>query len=384
MNKKLIIIPFNIPWLWSTDYTQQTAFELAKKGYTVVCYLWSDKVFLKDTLLRGKFPKIFSKFSENIFLIQPWYILPFVRLNIVYKLNEFLNIFLLKFVTIIFEIKEKYVQKIFWVFDPNTYFMFRYFSYRYKLVYDCVDYFPGAVEPKFKKSTIENEKELLKQSDLVVANSSVLLNYLHRFRKDVRLVPQGFRLDLFKSAAHKMHIKRDDRPLVGFVGAVNYRIDYKLLYSLANSHHEWDFAIWGPILERDLFTKIQKSYLTKLNSLNNVIFGESNKTEVSAVINEFDIGIIPYNINLDFNKYCYPMKVFEYFYCGKPVISTDIIELRNFPELVNICKTKKEWESAIKELLSKKFSVEQKRKSKRVAIENSWSQKVSKILNYLP
>lgn len=384
MKKMLIIIPFNIPWLWSTDYTQQTALELAKKGHTVVCFLWSDKVFIKDTLLKGKFPKIFSKYSNNIFLIQPWYILPLVRYKFVYKLNEKLNLQLVKVFTKWLETRQKYIQRVFWIFDPNTFFMFHFFSTNYKLVYDCVDYFPGAVESKYKQSTIKNEKALLGRADLVVANSNILFNYLQRYRKDTKLVPQGFRIDSFESAGCNILFKHNKKPSIGYVGAVNYRIDYKLLFSLAKSHPEWNFVMWGPLLEWDLFTKEKKYYFKKLSSLKNVVFGKSSKRKIPAVISRFDIGIIPYDVNLDFNRYCYPMKIFEYFYCGKPIISTDIIELRNFPDLINICQTKKEWEAAIIECLSKPLSVAQKKKSKNTAKKNSWQEKISKILEHLP
>ena len=93
--------------------------------------------------------------------------------------------------------------------------------------------------------------------------------------------------------------------------------------------------------------------------------------------------MIPYDISQDFNRYCYPMKLFEYFYLGKPVVSTDILELRNFPGLVAIGNTSDDWGKAIKKILSKEWSMKNKKLEKRLSMENSWQMKISKIGSYV-
>ena len=120
--------------------------------------------------------------------------------------------------------------------------------------------------------------------------------------------------------------------------------------------------------------------IKKLKKLPNVIIGFSKDRKIiPSIIKQFDIGIIPYNIKLLSNKYCYPMKIFEYFYLGKPVISTPIKELKNFPEYVKIGNTIEEWKKHIEILLSKPWPEKYERKQKKLAIANSWSNKINTI-----
>ncbi len=384
MNKKIVVIPFNLPWEWSTDYTNQTAFELAKNGTVVCCYLWSDVVYLKDTILHGNLPKFIKRYSKNIYLITPWYFIPLRRFKFVMKLNSLINVLFLRAFTEIIRMSRSCRKAYFWIFDPNTLPIYRYFGKEYSLIYDCVDYFPGAVTPDLRKKTIKNEQELLTEADLVVANSKVLQTYLLKYRKKVGLVPQGFRLDTFNNRYNRvLHIKRGKRPLIGFVGAVNHRIDYELLYNLARNNPVWDFALWGRLLEKELFTDVKEIYYKKLISLPNVITGQSDKKDIPMIIKQFDLGMIPYDMTLDFNKYCYPMKIFEYFYLGKPVISSDVVELRRFPDTIKIGRNKGEWEKIIRKILSSPWPKELILKEKRLAKENSWKAKVKKILSFI-
>jgi hypothetical protein len=93
------------------------------------------------------------------------------------------------------------------------------------------------------------------------------------------------------------------------------------------------------------------------------------------------VGMIPYDISQDFNKFCYPMKLFEYFYLGKPVISTEIMELTRFSDLVKIAKYTSEWEKSIKNIIGKKWPKENILKQRKLALDNSWKNKVNAIVN---
>ena len=371
-NNFLVVIPFNLPWKWSTDYLNQTAFELAKKGNFIICYMWSESLSLFEYIRNKKSPKLVIKHSENIILFYPIHFIPFRRFKLISKLNELINVFLLRLFILKQTINSNFNKKILWLFEPRFVGFTKYFSKQWFLIYDCVDYFSES-----------DEKMLLPRADLVVANSQVLTNRLRKSRKDVELVPQGFRLSSFKNIYKDIKIKRNDRPLIGFVGAINYRIDYKFLYLLAVKKPNWDFALWGPLLEDIPFPKLQKKYYQKLLSLKNVIVGKSSKSDIPNVIRQFDVGVIPYDISLKFNKYCYPMKLFEYFYLGKPVVSTNIIELHRFPDLVCISDSVSGWQSHIQKFLNTGLSAKDVKKARMLALENSWKNKVADIVNLI-
>ena len=89
--------------------------------------------------------------------------------------------------------------------------------------------------------------------------------------------------------------------------------------------------------------------------------------------------MIPYNASLDFNKYCLPMKLYEYFYIGIPVISTLIIELKQFPNFVNIGSSVQEWITVLNNILPKTWNKSLQKEQKRIATNNSWVNKLEVI-----
>ena len=374
MNKGIVVIPFNVPWNWSTDYLSQTAFELEKRGYVVACFLWCDTFLFKDFLKLKKFPNLISKYSNNIYLIYPVNFLPLIRFKRIAKLNSSINRFLLRVITETIVFKRNIKERIFWIFDPNMIFVFNKFSNKYKLIYDCVDYL-AIGDKRNINLTKQNEKDVCQKADLVVANSHVLQNHLKKYRKDVKLVVQGFRSSGFFKKKKKyidLHLKK---PVIGFIGGLNMRLDLKLLIPLIKNNPNWNFVIWGPIQDN---VKIKR-----LVSFPNVITGVSNdKSEIPSLISQFDIGMIPYDVSQDFNKYCYPMKLFEYFSMGIPVLTTPIKELSYFSDLVYIAKDSNDWEIQIKKILSYPWPKDKINKQKKLAMENSWKNKIKQITSF--
>lgn len=383
MNKRLVVIPFNIPWEWSTDYLNQTAFELSKKGDIVLCYLAADIKNLSDLLFTRKKISLVKKFSKNIYIVNPLYLVPFRRFKLIESVNSTLNLFFLRALSEYLYLVKKCNQKIFWLFNPNLRSMFNKFGNSYKFIYDCVDFF--AIDGKDNvKNTLKNEKYLCKNADLVVANSHVLQNHLKKWRKDVKLVVQGFRvLDTPKNKLKKINLNLK-KPVIGFVGGINRRLDYDLLLNLAKRNTNWNFVIWGPILEKDKIDEVTWNKMEDLFSLSNVTTGASqDKTELPSIISQFDIGMIPYDISQDFNKFCHPMKLFEYFDQGIPVISTNILELNYFKDLVQIEDAYKGWQKGIESLLSVKWPKSKIQRQKQLSEENSWENKVKAIVEFI-
>ena len=165
------------------------------------------------------------------------------------------------------------------------------------------------------------------------------------------------------------------------MGGLNDRIDYQLLEKLIKNNQRWHFVLWGPIQDSLLMNKSHiKKAIYSILSLPNVTHSWSlNKKEIPSIIQQFDIGIIPYNASLEFNRYSYPLKAFEYFYMGKPVISTPIHELERFPDLIIINKSYEEWEKTIKKLLSKPWPIKYQKLQRKIAEDNAWENKLEKI-----
>lgn len=378
----LIVMPFNLPWEWSTDYTNQTAYILSKDNI-VICYMWSESYSLKEYVKKNKLPKIVKKHAKNLYLYYPIFIIPGRRFKIVSNLNEKLNFLFLKLLIKFFELTNQPKGKMLWIFDPGTFYITNYLGKDWKKIYDCVDFWCATGKTKKEMKIIErNEKALTKSADLVTAISKVLQKHLQKYRKDVYLVPQGFRLQDFENKNNYIAPKiKANKPIIGFAGAVNHRLDYNLLLPLAKRNPDWSFVIWGPVLEEEKITSRVKQMKKGLLALPNVSTGFlKDRRKLPGIFKQFDISIIPYDISQDFNKYCYPMKLFEFFYLGKPVVSTPIEELKRFPKYVKIGENAIEWEKIISSLLSKKWPQSYIIEQKKLSEENSWENKVDTIL----
>lgn len=365
----LIIVPFILPWDWSADYQRQTCFQLAKTNQ-VIAYMSNEAVFfLKDLFFRRKK----YKSCKNIFFYRPVYFVPFRRFEFVEKLNQ-----LICLLVIIWRFG-RYKKQLFWIFNPEFYFWPKYLSSVFS-VYDCVDYHSSVDEVEKKKIRYQ-EKLLIKNTSRIFVNSYSLKKIHSKLRRDIMVVPQGFRLKEFRHPAKTKKVFRVNAPLIGMVGSINYRLDFKLLIELVVSNPKWNFVFWGPIYQ-DPQDKYQSTseFLQKLLNQKNVFWGKSRSTkEIPGIIDQLDICIIPYDISQNFNKYCYPMKLFEYFYMGKPVIATPINELKLFPKFVKIGKTTNEWQKYIKTLRSKPWPKKYKYQQRELAINNSWEKKIEAI-----
>jgi hypothetical protein len=119
---------------------------------------------------------------------------------------------------------------------------------------------------------------------------------------DRAIVPDG--IDHSRSKAK--HIN------VGFIGQIDNSFNSHLLELLVNKYKEFDFTLIGPLKNSDV------KRIVDLNS-NIKLLGFVPYNELPKHIAKFDIGICPYKFE-DFNYYRNPLKVYEFFSYGIPVV----------------------------------------------------------------
>lgn len=360
-------MPFTLPWSWSADFQKQTCLELLSRGYEIVCVMEDEA----QSIFKPK--KFFHEKIQGITFFQPVFILPFQRFKIIYNLNISINYLYLGF-------KYFFKKKIIWIFDPQFFHFQNYFFNKISL-YDCVDYHDStntSIRKKFRKM----EKKLLNNVHYVFANSQILKKLHSQTRRDIIVVPQGFKEKQYKKQPEPT--KKNKSKLIGYIGGINHRFDFMLLYRVIKNNPNWNFIFVGPIQEdeQDGFFKTQ-SWIGLLKKLPNTKWTiAKNQLELIDLVNDFDVAIIPYDVRQPLNRFSYPMKLFEYLYAGKQVITTPITELKSkkFTGLVHIAKTPLEWQEKIAMCLNNKFKPKQIIEARILAQQNSWSKKVARIL----
>lgn len=368
MKNKVIIFPLLNPWDWSADYLRQTALLLRDENEVIIYDQNQALFFLKKQ--HQHYPKI-----KNIHFVQPKYFFPGRRFPFIEHYNR-------KFSFFLFLTKYFFRQKIFWCFYPDFYDLAQVSFFRFKKIYDCVDFHRSQFSQQNRLLKL-NEKQLIRAVDLFTVNSHSL-EKLHRNQvKQVNfLAAQGFFVP--QRTIHRFHTPLTTKPLIGFIGALNYRTDFSLLIPLIKNHPDWNFVFIGRMQKNDEIDLKNKTYSNwaKIQSFSNTYFHSAkDRYEVYRWIKTCSLGIIPYSLSYPENRYAYPMKLFEYIYFGKRVVSSAIIELKQkkFKKFVILADTYQEWENAINKILQSPEKEDNIKEGKELALQNSWAKKLIQI-----
>ena len=239
-----------------------------------------------------------------------------------------------------------------------------------KLIYYCYDEIRAAEWCGKHGGVMEDQ--FMKKVDQVIVTSEGLLENKSKVHPNVTLVKNGVDFDLFHQAFNP---KSKTRKVIGYVGSIDFRLDYELLELLVTSFPQYDFHFVGRITEAD-----QQKRLDQYENVS--FFGAKQPHEIPHYLSNFDIGIIPFAKN-EFTKNIYPLKINEYLAAGLPVISTDFAPLSDFVEFVSVAKNQQEFiKSIYEELTLDSLNLAQLRVD--MARKNDWSSRaiqVEKVLN---
>lgn len=387
MKGAFIVSPFYNKLEDGCDYAIQTCEHLAKNNI-VVAFLFGESRSFKEVFVdffrRGKTYSMIKR-HNGVTYFFPLFFLPLRRFHFINSFNILANLILLRLLTLPYVFR--YEKKILWIFEPFNASLYLRFFPSFLKIYDCVDYF-SSVDSEVHNRIKKEEYMLIRAVDLAVVNSNTLYELYKSIRSDIAVVPQGFAVQFFTS--FKNIPKRQlpfptDKPVIGYIGGINYRLDFRLLHELVERCIDYSFVFVGPQQSFHEDTYIGTSgKLNRLFAHENVFWVDAQpKEKIPAFIHAFDVTLIPRNIDLEFNKYCYPMKLLEYFYLGKPVVSTPIQEVTMLSPLVRIGSNAEEFRQHIQLILKNGWPKKIQERQRQFAINNSWEKKLEAISSHL-
>ncbi|MES2634419.1 MAG: glycosyltransferase [Pseudomonadota bacterium] len=195
------------------------------------------------------------------------------------------------------------------------------------VVYDCMDYHAG-----FSNNigaSLGEEHTLLKTCDLLVTTSTRLAEMMQARApgKPHALVRNGTEVAHFANVPAELKVARDERPVVGYFGAISEWFDIQLVIDLAQSRPQWRFILVGSTYGCDI---------SQAEKVDNIEFiGEVPYSELPGWVHAFDVCLIPFLIN-ELTSCTNPVKVYEYLSAGKPVVATRMPELEAIADQVQI------------------------------------------------
>jgi glycosyltransferase involved in cell wall biosynthesis len=180
-------------------------------------------------------------------------------------------------------------------------------------------------------------------------------------------VPNGVDCEWFQRRAEESivldDVRRIARPRVGYVGAIYRWVDYGLVNAVANANPDISFVFIGPYDDASRVDQL-------LRAPNIAWLPAKAYADMPLCIRDFDACLIPFAPG-EIAETTNPVKLFEYFALGKPVIATPMAELRQFAELLYIVDSSDSFTQALRAALAENDpAIADRRKA--IARKHSW------------
>jgi glycosyltransferase involved in cell wall biosynthesis len=215
-----------------------------------------------------------------------------------------------------------------------------------RLVYDCHDLLAGF--GNISEDLLEAESLLFAKSDLVAFSAKWLmekkLDEHAAVAEKALLLPNAVNHLDFEAAANRP-VRHGSRwvKTIGYVGSLNFWFDVESVRRAALEHPEWRFVLIGRIESRNVDV---------LRSFPNVVFlGEVHYRDLARHLSEVDVAIIPFLKNA-LTMATNPIKLYEYFACGLPVVSARLPEVEQFTGSVYLADNPAQFVRQIENALS--------------------------------
>ena len=201
------------------------------------------------------------------------------------------------------------------------------------LVYDVMDDLAA-----FKDAAPElvvRQRQALRLADVVFAGGRSIHNSIVRQgRSDAQLFPSGVAPEHYRPALTRPE-PVSKRPVAGYVGVIDERLDLQLIAGIAAALPNWEIRMVGPV------AKIDPADLPKAPNI--VYSGHKCYAELPEVMAGFDVALMPFAIN-EATRSISPTKTLEYLAGGLPVISTHVPDVvADFSSVVHLRSTAAEF-----------------------------------------
>jgi glycosyltransferase involved in cell wall biosynthesis len=274
-----IIYPPSIPWNWMFQRPQQIMRQLAVQGYTV---LYEDL---------GDFPAPGVKKLSNTFNLCQG----ISSLSIPHSRPRILWLSVPSHINLIDQ------------YDPDL------------VIYDAVD------EPKEEfASWAPYYPAILEKAHLIFTSAKSIYDHLSSIHPNVNLVPNG--VDNVHFSAPRIQKPADlptGKPIVGYSGAIAPWVDWDLLTLVIKDNPQIQFVFIGTLFQ-------MRNFPLKMSNVK--YLGLKHYAQLPAYLQNFTVGIIPFRIT-EMTKGCNPIKLYEYYAIGLPVMATPLPELISVPKI---------------------------------------------------
>ena len=366
----IIFFPL-VDWDAPFQRYQYLAKELSKSNKVIYFEpVLSIRYFLKrpgllwKKLLRAS--RIKKRIAGNLFTLNSPPIFPYGNITrFINYVNQFFLLLLIKVFTIDFREKRRLCL---WVSDAIHYPLIKWLKPRIS-VYDCTD---AIIFDDLEKQVYHDElrHRTMRDSSVSFFTSQLYFKEGQAYSPNCHYIPNGVDVKNFMRRHYRVpqEMKKIKRPILGFVGTLDSRMDRELIDAILTGKPEASLVFVGPLVDN----------CWKFENEDRVfLLGKRGYEEIPNYMNQFDVALIPYRL-YENTKFMYPVKLHEYLVLGKPVVTTDLPEVRQFSSIVYIANSRDEFVEKIEEALR---ATDEGSKKKRIeaALANTWDHRLKMI-----
>ncbi|ESS15124.1 putative teichuronic acid biosynthesis glycosyltransferase TuaH [Betaproteobacteria bacterium MOLA814] len=260
---------------------------------------------------------------------------------------------------------------IVWISSPELFeYLPKHFSAR--LIYDCMDdvlAFPRNLSRR--DSLMANEKELINACSHVFCSSGNLRDKLIArvgHPKKCSIVHNAFEPSSFLHTPVNIETgKKSGQYVLGYVGTISSWFDFEALNKIVNSFPSVEIHLLGPIenLGMVLSQHMRIKYL-----------GVVRHEEIQTHVNKFDVLIMPFQVT-ELIQSVDPVKLYEYIFFDKPIVSVRYPEIERFSNFVDFYSSHEELVAILARYFNEGFCNKYTGEARdRFIAANTWAQRV--------
>lgn len=354
-----ILYIMNVDWCWAKQRPHFLAEHLSKFHQLKILYPFA-----------WRRHNLAVNLDSGLNLI-PLFRLPFSRfINLFKFLNHKTSCFFLKKITTCFE------PQIIWITSSELIDIIPE-NFTGQIIYDCMDdiiEFPENFNIRDKLVAIENN--LIKRSDLVICSSAYLKNKLtlrSKYNFKCIIINNAINGNLLLENVYKKNNNRNIKIFkIGYSGTISSWFDFESVLAIIEKFDFIEFHLIGPVNKNIKIPKIK-------NKL--IFYGHIPYQNLSKIIINFDALIMPFNLS-ELIKSVDPVKLYEYIYFNKPIISIKYDELEKFSKFIHFYSTQDELIRTISEITDDNYQIKYSTLERlNFLSKNTWADRVLKINN---
>jgi hypothetical protein len=205
------------------------------------------------------------------------------------------------------------------------------------------------------------ERRLVGEADLTVCVSRARAERLRAAvpgaAAKVRHLPHGTPSFALSAAPHAAPSAPPDdlahlpRPLLGYVGSLEDRVDWVLLTRLAEAMPGASIVLVGrppAPLSGDWHDDCRRC----LARPNVHAIGWRPQQDLVLYNRAFDVGLIPYLVDHPFNQACCPTKIMDTMGTGRPIVATALPECRLYGHLFDVAEDQESFVAAVRRIVA--------------------------------